>query len=79
MVLIRILKLIESYLTNRWQRAEINKSFSKRTELLQGVPQVSVLALLIFKIYLKDLFFLADFTEVCNFADDLPVMKTKDL
>ena len=30
------LKLIRSYLTNRWQRTKINKSFSRWTELLQG-------------------------------------------
>ena len=35
------LKLIRSYLTNRWQRTKINKSFSRWTELLQGVPQGS--------------------------------------
>ena len=64
------LKLIRSYLTNRWQRTKINKSFSKWTELLQGVPQGSVLGPLLFNIYLNDLFFLVDYTEVCNFADD---------
>ena len=64
------LKLIRSYLTNRWQRTKINKSFSRWTELLQGVPQGSVLGLLLFNIYLNDLFFLVNYTEVCNFADD---------
>ena len=64
------LKLIRSYLTNRWQRTKINKSFSKWTELLQGVPQGSVLGPFLFNIYLNDLFFLVDYTEVCNFADD---------
>ena len=29
------LKLIRSYLTNRWQRTKINKSLSRWTELLQ--------------------------------------------
>ena len=37
------LKLIRSYLTNRYQRTKINKSFSTWNELLQGVPQGSVL------------------------------------
>ena len=33
------------------------------------MPQGSVLGSLVFNIYLNDLFFLVDYTEVCNFAD----------
>ena len=64
------LKLLHSYLTNRWQRTKVNTSFSNWSELLQGVPQGSVLGPILFNIYLNYLFYLTDLTSVFNFADD---------
>ena len=40
---IKTLKLLHRYLTKRWQRTEVNSSFSTWSELLQGAPQGSVL------------------------------------
>ena len=54
------LKLIKSYLNNRWQRTKINTSFSSWSELLTGVPQGSVLGPLIFNIYINGLFYIFD-------------------
>ena len=64
------LKLLHSYLNNRWYRTKINHKFSSWKELSQGVPQGSVLRPLLCNIYLNDLFFLPEFTDLCNFADD---------
>ena len=54
------LRLIKSYLANRSQRITPPKS-------LQG----SVVELFLFHDYIKDLFVLKKFTNVCNYADDI--------
>ena len=64
------LKLIRSYLTNRFQRTKVNTSFSSWSKLFLGVPQGSALEPILINIYINDLFYLTDMTSVYNYADD---------
>lgn len=74
------LRIIHSYLNNRWQRVKVHHSFSQWEELLLGVPQGSVLGPILFNIFLNDLLWFITEGEVCNYADDTTLYNSnKDL
>ena len=55
---------------NRKQRVKINTIFSTWNDLINGLPQGSVLGDLLFNINLNDLSFFLQEINICNFADD---------
>ena len=63
------LKLIHSYLTERFQRVKVNASYSSWNEIKTGVPQGSILGPDCYNIDSNDLF-LFMLLDVANFADD---------
>ena len=64
------LKLILDYLSNRKQTTKIDSSFSYWFDISVCVSLGSILGLLLFNIFINDLFFMVIRSEVCNFADD---------
>ena len=61
--------LIFNYLNNRKQRVKMKSSFTSFQNIASGVPQGSLLGLLLFNIFLTDIFLFCP-TEIASYADD---------
>ena len=64
------LRFIYYYLRHRKQRTKIADSYNSWQEILYGVPQGSILGLLLFNADLHDLFITMSQYDIANYADD---------
>ena len=64
------LRLMHSYLTNRYQRVKINNSYSLWSLIKHGATQGSILGPILFNVYLCDMFFMVDSIDIASYTDD---------
>ena len=67
------LQMLQNYLSNRKQRAKNNDAYSKYCEILFGVPQGSILGILLFNIYICDMFYHINDCDIASYADIIPL------
>ena len=64
------LRLMHNYLTGRYQRIKVNNSYSLWSLIKHGVSQGSILGSILLNIFLCDIFFMIDTTDIASYADD---------
>ena len=63
------LNYIYSYLSNSKQKTKVNNSFGSWYDIKSGIPLGSIIGPLLFNIYLNDIFYFVNDSNMTNYAD----------
>ena len=74
------LNFLLDYISLRKHRTKVGSSYNKWSEICQEIPKSSILGPLLFNIFIENIFFFVEKSEICNFADDSTIYSCrKDL
>ena len=64
------LRLVQSYLTDKYQRFKVSNFYSLWSLIKYGVPQGSILGPFLFNVFLCDMFFSFNSVDIASYADE---------
>ena len=72
------LKLLQDYLSNRWQRTKVDSKFSSWKKIIFGVPQGSIFGPILFNTLICDMFLFLHEAQFTGYANDITPFVVRD-